>query len=79
LAIGDTADCQSALRGNLPYASVSGRTKNNYLQAINVLLEFAKKQKYLPRDFAVMDEVDQSKVDILWVALAGAPLLLLWR
>ena len=40
---------------------VSGRTKNNYLQAINVLLEFARKQKYLPRDFAVMDEVDQSE------------------
>ncbi len=40
---------------------VSGRTKNNYLQAINVLLEFAKKQKYVPRDFAVMDEVDQSE------------------
>ncbi len=40
---------------------ISGRTKNNYLQAINVLLEFAKKQKYVPRDFAVMDEVDQSE------------------
>jgi integrase len=40
---------------------VSGRTKNNYLQAINVLLEFARKQKYVPRDFAVMDEVDQSE------------------
>ena len=40
---------------------ISGRTKNNYLQVINVLLEFARKQKYLPRDFAVMDEVDQSE------------------
>jgi integrase len=40
---------------------VSGRTKNNYLQAINVLLEYARKQKYVPRDFAVMDEVDQSE------------------
>jgi len=28
---------------------ISGRTKNNYLQAVNVLLEFAKKQKYVPR------------------------------
>ena len=40
---------------------VSGRTKNNYLQTINVLLAFAKKQKYVPRDFAVMDEVDQAE------------------
>lgn len=37
---------------------VEGRTKNNYRQAVNVLFEFAKKQKYLPRDHAVMDEVD---------------------
>jgi len=42
---------------------ISGRTKNNYLQAINVLLAFAKKQKYVPRDFAVMDEVDQAEED----------------
>ncbi len=40
---------------------VSGRTKNNYLQAINVLLEYARKQKYVPRDFAVMDDVDVSE------------------
>ena len=40
---------------------MTGRTKNNYLQAINVLLQYAKKQKYVPRDFAVMDEVDQSE------------------
>lgn len=40
---------------------ISGRTKNNYLQAINVLLEYAKKQKYVPRDFAVMDDVDVSE------------------
>jgi integrase len=44
-----------------PRKPVTGRTKNNYLQAINVLLEYAKKQKYVPRDFAVMDEVDQSE------------------
>ncbi len=37
---------------------VEGRTKNNYRQAINVLFEFARKQKYLPRDHAVMDEVE---------------------
>jgi len=40
---------------------ISGRTKNNYLQAINVLLEYARKQKYVPRDFAVMDDVDVSE------------------
>lgn len=40
---------------------ISGRTKNNYLQVINVLLEYARKQKYVPRHFAVMDEVDQSE------------------
>lgn len=44
-----------------PRKPISGRTKNNYVQAINVLLEFARKQKYLPRDFAVMDEVDQAE------------------
>ena len=49
-------------KGNAPAPKpVSGRTKNNYLQAINVLLEFAKKQKYVPRDFAVMDDVDVSE------------------
>lgn len=37
---------------------VEGRTKNNYIQAINVLFEFAKKQKYLPRDHEVMDEIE---------------------
>ncbi|HEV2437001.1 MAG TPA: site-specific integrase [Verrucomicrobiae bacterium] len=37
---------------------VEGRTKNNYRQAINVLFEYARKQKYLPRDHAVMDEVE---------------------
>ena len=36
----------------------SGRTKNNYLQALNVLYEFAKKQRYVARDHAVLDEVD---------------------
>jgi len=36
----------------------SGRTKNNYIQAINVLFEFARKQRYVPRDFAVIDEVE---------------------
>lgn len=46
-----------------PPKPVSGRTKNNYLQAINVLLEFAKKQKYLPRDLAIMDEVEQAEED----------------
>ena len=40
---------------------VSGRSKSNYLQAINGLLEYARKQKYVPRHFAVMDEVDQSE------------------
>ncbi len=35
-----------------------GRTKNNYRQALNVLFEFARKQKYLTRDNAVMDEVE---------------------
>lgn len=39
---------------------VEGRTKNNYRQAINVLLEYARKQKYLPRDHAVMDEVEEA-------------------
>ena len=39
---------------------VEGRTKNNYRQAINVLFEFARKQKYLPRDHAVMDEVEEA-------------------
>jgi integrase len=48
-------------KGKAAPKPISGRTKNNYLQAINVLLEFARKQKYLPRDFAVMDEVDQSE------------------
>ena len=46
---------------NAPRKVVSGRTKNNYLQAINVLLEYARKQKYVPRDFAVMDDVDVSE------------------
>ena len=39
---------------------VEGRTKNNYRQAINILFEFARKQKYLPRDHAVMDEVEEA-------------------
>ncbi len=39
---------------------VEGRTKNNYLQAVNVLFEFAKKQKYLPRDHGVLDEVESA-------------------
>ncbi len=39
---------------------VEGRTKNNYRQAINILFEFAKKQKYLTRDNAVMDEVEEA-------------------
>ena len=38
----------------------SGRTKNNYLQAINVLFEYARKQGYVTRDFAVMDEVEMA-------------------
>jgi integrase len=38
----------------------SGRTKNNYLQALNVLFEYARKQGYVARDFAVMDEVETS-------------------
>src|SRR5205814_9539995 len=38
----------------------SGRTKNNYLQALNVLFEFARKQGYVPRDCSVMDEVEMS-------------------
>jgi integrase len=36
----------------------SGRTKNNYLQALNVLFEYARKQGYVPRDFSLMDEVE---------------------
>lgn len=48
-------------KGKAAPKPISGRTKNNYLQAINVLLGFAKKQKYVPRDFAPMDEVDQSE------------------
>jgi integrase len=39
---------------------VEGRTKNNYRQAINILFEFARKEKYLPRDHAVMDEVEEA-------------------
>ncbi len=38
----------------------SGRTKNNYIQALNVLFEYVRKQRYVPRDHAVMDEVDTS-------------------
>ena len=37
---------------------VSGRTKNNYLQALNVLFEYARKQGYVTRDCSVMDEVE---------------------
>ena len=40
--------------------NASGRTKNNYVQALNVLFEFARKQRYVPRDFAVMDEVEMA-------------------
>ncbi|HEY5911506.1 MAG TPA: hypothetical protein VJA21_12975 [Verrucomicrobiae bacterium] len=36
----------------------SGRTKNNYLQALNVLFEYARKQGYVTRDCSVMDEVE---------------------
>ena len=39
---------------------VEGRTKKNYRQTINVLVQFARKQKYLPRDHAVMDEVEEA-------------------
>ena len=38
----------------------SGRTKNNYLQAINVLFEYARKQGYVTRDFDVMDQVEMA-------------------
>jgi integrase len=41
----------------------SGRTRNNYLQALNVLFEYARKQKYVPRDFSVMDEVEVAAED----------------
>jgi integrase len=44
-----------------PPKPVTGRTINNYLQAINVLFEFAKKQSYVARDFALMDEVEQAE------------------
>jgi integrase len=37
---------------------VEGRTKNNYLQAVKVLFEFARKQHYVTRDCAVFDEVE---------------------
>jgi integrase len=40
---------------DLPYG---GRTKNNYLQAVNVLFEFAKKQKYMSKDSTVLDDVE---------------------
>jgi integrase len=36
----------------------SGRTKNNYIQALNVLFEYARKQGYVTRDCSVMDEVE---------------------
>ena len=38
----------------------SGRTKNNYLQALNVLFEFARKQGYVTRDFDLMDKVESA-------------------
>ena len=36
----------------------SGRTKNNYIQALNVLFEYARKQGYVVRDFDLMDRVE---------------------
>ena len=39
---------------------VEGRTRNNHLQALGVLFEFAKKQKYLPKDHSILDEVESS-------------------
>jgi integrase len=47
-------------KGASPPEPVSGRTKNNYIQAINVLFEYAKKQKYLPRDHDVLDNVESA-------------------
>jgi integrase len=41
----------------------SGRTKNNYLQALNVLFEYARKQGYVARDFDLMDSVETAAED----------------
>ena len=48
------------INGFIHGLDVEGRTKNNYRQAINILFEFAKKEKYLTRDNAVMDEVEEA-------------------
>jgi integrase len=64
------ADKLSGLIGNVTSEAIndflagmkkaSGRTKNNYVQALNVLFEFARKERYVPRDHDVMDEVDSA-------------------
>ena len=38
----------------------SGKTKNDYRDAISYLFEFAKKRKYLPPDYAVVEDVDRT-------------------
>lgn len=43
--------------------AVSGRTRNNYAEAIRQLLRFAKKQKYIPHDSAAADELEKCAED----------------
>lgn len=39
--------------------ALSGRTRNNYVESVQVLLEYARKQRYIPRDSTILDELNE--------------------